>query len=292
MSNRNLIVRICAYNFLFYALVFAVLLKAPTIGGAPRAPSAPTTGDDNHFEISADTSEMLAGEALLDALRAGGHVFYVRHFETARRGITDDHYKAQHAHLPLEAFADCAWQRPLSDAGVLLARKAGEIVREYGIPVGSVYASPYCRAMESAVEMFGRQPSVDRDLIFRSDSYPEAAANRHVAESYLSAPPPPGENRIVVGHRPPMDALGGIEEGETVIFRPERGGLRLVARVPATNWVLAGLRVEQLAGTNPKEARSRTLGSRWFAPPRAAYPPLEQLVSAMKAEGTPGGHAE
>src|SRR3954466_13999045 len=71
---------------------------------------------------------------LVDELRKGGFVLYVRHAST---DFSKDDTR-------MASFADCANQRPLTDKGRDEARAlAGEIKRLL-ISIGKVYASHFC----------------------------------------------------------------------------------------------------------------------------------------------------
>ena len=89
------------------------------------SPGAPAAADD---------------KAIVEALRHGGYVLYLRHFKTDRSREDSD----------LEHLENCATQRPLSDAGRDQARALGAALRDLRIPVGTVTVSAYCRAIESA----------------------------------------------------------------------------------------------------------------------------------------------
>src|SRR4051794_3837132 len=81
----------------------------------PRSPFA------SQWAMRPDWKPALAGEGLLEALRRGGYVMYMRHTTTDRS--KDDH-------LPIRDFADCKAQRNLSERGRAEARAIGEEVRE------------------------------------------------------------------------------------------------------------------------------------------------------------------
>ncbi len=287
MKQSILIARVCLYNFLFYAALFTAILKLypPLLNGGSFAL-------DSHGDVAAvgrhvdflqvDVKSRLQGQALFEALREGGNVLYVRHFETARSDINDDLFGQQHGRLPAEAFAECAWQRPLSDHGLLTARLVGEIIDSMDIPIQAVHASPYCRTVESAREMFQREPAIDLGLIYRAESYPEEAANRYLLENYLSEPIPMGTNVAVIAHRPPMDSLGGIEEGETVVLQRNEAGLTLVGRIQALNWILATQDLAELGDPNVRDTRRRSLPGLGAAPPREAFPEIEVMLRAAR----------
>ena len=92
-----------------------------------------------------ETVRPLVGAELVDALRDGGHVLYLRHAETPEDGTDQP-----------GSIGDCSRQRLLTDAGRADARAIGEAVRALGVPVGAVLASPYCRTVETAELAFGR----------------------------------------------------------------------------------------------------------------------------------------
>jgi hypothetical protein len=88
---------------------------------------------------TAQGSEKIAGEALVQALRAGGYNLYFRHAATDWQ--TDDHVTAAGDWVS----CDPKKMRQLTPAGRETARAAGEAMRALGIPVRQVLASPYCR---------------------------------------------------------------------------------------------------------------------------------------------------
>ena len=78
--------------------------------------------------------------ALITKLRHGGFVLYLRHASTDF-GQNDD---------GMRNFDDCANQRNLTDKGRDEARALGAEVKRLAIPIGPVYASPFCRTRETA----------------------------------------------------------------------------------------------------------------------------------------------
>src|SRR5688572_25629745 len=89
-------------------------------------------------QLEGDTSPKLSGEALIRELQRGGYVIYFRH------GITGNFGEKDVADSDL---ADCTLQRNLSDAGQAQTRAIGAAFKALQIPVGAVYASPYCRCL-------------------------------------------------------------------------------------------------------------------------------------------------
>jgi phosphohistidine phosphatase SixA len=168
----------------------------------------------------------LTGQALVDALRDGGHVLYLRHTETTRGGVDD-----------LATLGDCTRQRPLSDAGRRDAREIGVAFDELGIPVGDVLASPFCRTVETARLAFGDVEADEGLLALAPDgSNREATADR--VRALLADEPDDGENTVLVGHVSNLALVTSYEpeEGGTIVLRPDGERWTLVGEVPPQGW--------------------------------------------------------
>ena len=79
-------------------------------------------------------------------MRKGGYVLYIRHTST---DFSRDDSKST-------SFEDCANQRPLTDKGRDEARAMAGHLKRLGIPIDRVYASPFCRTVETAMLAFGK----------------------------------------------------------------------------------------------------------------------------------------
>jgi broad specificity phosphatase PhoE len=195
------------------AVLFAVLAAAPAAGQP-----ATTT-------------------AVLEALRAGGHVIVFRHGATHPDQADTD---------PLN-FDNVAKQRQLNDAGRAQARAVGEVFAAARVPVGKVYSSRFQRAAETARLIAGKDPQRTLDVtegglvVTPLENNRRAKALREMAV----AMPEPGTNTLVVSHKPNIiDAFGKdwfeIKEGEASVFKPDgRGGFALVGRVQIGDWKTA-----------------------------------------------------
>ena len=93
------------------------------------------------------------GAALVQALRGGGHVIYFRHGKTDLTTRATDRTD----------LANCATQRRLSEEGRREMAEIGRLFVQMRIPVGTVLASPYCRAIDTARLAFGKV-TVEREL--------------------------------------------------------------------------------------------------------------------------------
>lgn len=272
-DNARLTLRVCLWNALFYAAVGTAFVHYSSGGGMPAA------GDDDARMQFAE--QLLHGEELLERLRAGGAVLYVRHFETTHLDVADDIYQSRHIDLPLEMFADCSWQRPLSDRGVAHAGQVRDAMRSLGVALGPVFSSPYCRIVESALGLWGRMPQIDQRLIYRKGNYSEADANARVS-GYLAMEPEPGRNLAVVGHRPPMDGTGfTIGEGEMFVFAilPGDETPTMIGHITVTDWLRAA--AGDIASFGSRKPEAIRIGqSRYWAHPRDEYPPIEEVLEA------------
>ena len=174
--------------------------------------------------IPADVLASDAYKALIADLRQGGYVIYLRH------GMTG---KASEA--TVGDFADCSWQRNLSDAGRRQVASVGRRLSELNIPVAALEASPYCRTRQTAELAFGRVPKVNQDLFYHATQTPEqVAATNAKLKARLGERPPAGGNLVLIGHSPAMKDAAAVElsEGEGVIVKPNGDGtFRIVAQL-------------------------------------------------------------
>lgn len=179
---------------------------------------------------NAEDKPLATMAALLDSLREGGLVIYLRHTTTVPTNASD---KA-------EDLADCEEQRKLSAAGQAEAVRIGKSIKALGIPIGMVIASPYCRTKDTARLAFGRFAE-NRDLGFVMGA--DAGETRRMAESLrrmLATLPDKGTNSVIVSHSANLFEAAGIfakPEGAAYIFRPQAdGGFEVVAKILPDDW--------------------------------------------------------
>lgn len=199
-------------------------------------PKATNRVEQKQFVVPVE-STLMSGQPLLEALQGGGYVLYARHFHTDHSRWHKDPIKDQHGTLTLEDFLTCQNQRELTDYGRRRARRVGELMRQAKVPVGKIYASPYCRVSEGLEIMMGRKPDELRvDLIYRGGKWTREKMSKALLK-YLGEKPAPGTNLLVMAHRPQMDDIARIREGEIFVFEP-LGGERfnLVARIHDSEW--------------------------------------------------------
>ena len=168
--------------------------------------------------------------ALLERLRQGGFVIYLRHASTDFSQVDSD----------LVNLDNCATQRNLTDTGRAQAVAIGESMRELGVPIGEVLSSEFCRTLETAQLAFGRVTPT-RDLTSISGlTIAERDRRLEALRVLLATPPADATNTILVAHQFNLrDAMGVtlVNEGEAAIYEPDgAGSAALAALVMADQW--------------------------------------------------------
>jgi hypothetical protein len=179
---------------------------------------------------SAGSAAQEAGE-LLERLRSGSLVVVFRHAATDRSDDDD----------PRVDLDDCTTQRNLTDDGRADARSIGAAFRALRIPAGPVWASPYCRARDTAELAFGRARVIHglERLYPQRDEVADRRLNRLIRDH---APAPGDPNLIIAAHGvyPSVLAPGvTLEEGEATVYAVRGQDVALLGRVAAGEW--AGL---------------------------------------------------
>ena len=161
---------------------------------------------------------------LLRQLREGGLVLYLRH--------TSTDFSQNDSRM--KSFDDCANQRNLTERGREEARAIGEHVKRLKIPIGEVFASPFCRTMETARLAFGKATATSEVR-----GGPVEASRYEGLRKLLAAPVQPGSNRVISSHGNPFYALAGppyLAEGETAVVKPEGERFSVIARIRPSEW--------------------------------------------------------
>ena len=161
---------------------------------------------------------------LLRQLREGGLVLYLRH--------TSTDFSQNDSRM--KSYEDCANQRNLTDRGREEARAIGEHIRRLKIPVGEVFASPFCRTMETARLAFGKATATNEVR-----GGPVEASRYEGLRKLLSTPVHGGTNRVISSHGNPFYALAGppyLAEGEFAVVKPEGERFSVIARIRLSDW--------------------------------------------------------
>jgi phosphohistidine phosphatase SixA len=173
--------------------------------------------------------ERLGPVELVEALREGGYVVYLRHAVTDRSKEDD----------PVLDLEDCATQRNLSDEGREQSREIGDAFRTLAIPIESVYSSEYCRTRDTAELAFGSYEDEPALTGFPEKGDPTYEQRVRRTEELLARKPDPGKNTILVAHVKNLEEVAGrtIEEGELAVFEPLGDtSYRYRGQIPANLW--------------------------------------------------------
>ena len=175
---------------------------------------------------------------LLEALRGGGNVIYMRH-------VTAD--VGRDVQGAGEWWKVCGGvHRMLSDKGRADAVKVGEAIRRLNIPISEVRCSEYCRAVETARLLALGDAKTDPRLngwpAWKSVD-PERGLLRlsQGTRELLGARPAQG-NVLLVSHKqdfpdPTDPVLADLNDGECAVFTPDgRGGFMLRGRIKVEEW--------------------------------------------------------
>jgi phosphohistidine phosphatase SixA len=206
-------------RFLWVRLVAVALLSSVATG--PLHPPANVSAEP----VTASQS----GQELVQALRGGGYVIFLRHGPTIASQEDSDP----------EHLENCDTQRNLSDEGRELARQLGEDLRILAIPIGQVLTSEYCRARETAELAFhDAEPTPFLNFLTLVPTAAREPATAALRE-WVTTPPPPGTNLVLVSHGPNVLDIGVLlnTEGEAAVFHPEGHGLtQVVAQLLPVEW--------------------------------------------------------
>jgi len=176
--------------------------------------------------------------SLVEALRAGGNVIYIRHMtaDVGRDvpGAGDWWKRCGEDH------------RMLSDKGRADAVQVGEAVRRLHVPIADVRCSEYCRAVETARLLSLGDPKTDARLngwpAWKAME-PERGLQRLAqgTRDLLALRPAQG-NVLLVSHKqdfsdPADPVLADLKDGECAVFTPDgRGGFALRGRIKVEDW--------------------------------------------------------
>ncbi|MBF2014189.1 MAG: histidine phosphatase family protein [Rivularia sp. T60_A2020_040] len=231
----------------------SVIAAIALLAGCNSTPSEPTSDNINIPETTAqsvaseekisegekanaDFQDKLSGQALLNALKQGGHVIYFRHTQTEKDYA--DQVKA--------VMGDCSTQRMLSETGWKQAKTIGYGFRKYTIPFDQVISSQYCRAWQTADLAFGKyEKNADLNFPKAEDYTPEQTAQMKAQLTpMLTAVPAKATNTVIVGHDDLFEAATGIypdPQGMAYVVKPDgKGGFELIANMLPEEWEKLG----------------------------------------------------
>jgi phosphohistidine phosphatase SixA len=185
----------------------------------------------NGVTVLAETTmtESKAASELIKALQAGGHIIYMRHGPTEHTQHDSER----------ETFDDCTQQRNLSEAGRTLLAKIHDSMSMKQIPIGEVYSSPYCRAIDTADIVFGKH-TVEPMLKFSisKDKFESEQLANWLAVT-MRGVKSQKDNIVFVGHTSNLKDGVGVwpkPEGVMVIFKNDAGQLNYEGMIQPEHW--------------------------------------------------------
>jgi broad specificity phosphatase PhoE len=208
------------------------------------------------FPVIAFSQPAATQAGWLESMRLGGYVIVLRHGLTTSDQTSPDPManpaKSADAKGADSRNADPmsnpakkgAGERQLSEPGRAQARSVGEGMRKLKIPVGVVMTSPLQRAVDTGTLLGFGEVTVNPDLA-EAGAAISPEENKRRAEALrriVSSRPPADNNLVIVTHKPNITEAFGkdwsdIREGEATVFEPDnKGGYRLIVRVPANEW--------------------------------------------------------
>ena len=201
------------------ALIALLLLGDQALAWAQEPPKEPPASPQASTPV-VDPAHALSGRALVEALRGGGYVLLMRHAQQVR-------------YTP-----ECKPEEPnLGPAGQAQARLVAAGLRNLRIPVGSVQASMFCRAIETAQLLEAGPVTATPDLNPATLNDKELHAARR---KLLADPPKAGTNTILVSHfhnSASDEERVRYELAEAIVYRPDgRGSAVAVARIRPGDW--------------------------------------------------------
>ena len=176
-------------------------------------------------------SENKTSSDLIAKLQQGGYIIYLRH------GATDH---AQND-MDLSDLRDCKNQRNLSEKGKAQSTALNQILKDFKIKIGSVYSSPYCRCVDTALYTFNRV-EIDHDM--RATFATNKKETKQLIEylrKQLGTLPLANHNTVLVGHTANLRELTDVwpkPEGVMHIFKPtsEKSYIH-IGRITPDEWV-------------------------------------------------------
>lgn len=187
----------------------------PPLTGTPDPPAvAPET-----LPV-VDAARELKGRALVDALRGGGYVLYMRHA------------------LQFPPKASGCESKNLTPVGEEQARTVGAAIRELKIPIGVVRSSEPCRNLDTARLLGLGAFEITQDL--NPGGMPPGFDSGAARFRQLIEMPPRGTNTLLVSHvhgSKKKEEWMHLEIAEIIVYRPDgKGATTPVARVRLEGW--------------------------------------------------------
>jgi phosphohistidine phosphatase SixA len=160
---------------------------------------------------------------LVEQIKTGGHVLMIRHAYAPGNGDPENF-----------RIGDCTTQRNLDDRGRSQARRIGQWLAQRGVQSARVYASQWCRCLETA-QGLGLGPVAELPALNSFYERPQdREPNLTALKAFLAQQPADGKLIVLVTHYVTISSLTdqGMSAGEGVVMRLNgAGGFEVLGRL-------------------------------------------------------------
>ena len=185
-------------------------------------------------QTRAQDNQGVSGKELIGLLQKGGYNLYIRHVATDWTQTDKINKKGDWKSC------DPKLIRQLSGKGRDDSRTIGKAIRFFKIPIQQIYASPYCRTIETVSLMELGKVEVTHDLMNLRSANFVGGVDQVIqrAQAKLSKAPNAGTNTLLSSHGNLANAATNVypAEGEIIAFRPIEQGFRFVGRITPEQW--------------------------------------------------------
>jgi len=185
-----------------------------------------------HLNATEVISDIKPAQILIQDIKLGGHVIYMRHGITKR--------KNKNRNKALIDLTKCETQRNLTDEGLEQVKQIGKVIKSLAIPIGKVKSSPYCRTKDTAKAVFGEY-DIDEKLAFSiSKAHEESQMLGLYLRNAMLKNYDASRNVVFVGHTANLkDGLGvwPKPEGVVVIFKKEKNKIVYKGMIKPSDWL-------------------------------------------------------
>lgn len=164
---------------------------------------------------------------LIQKIQSGGFILYFRHTATDISQKDTD-------------LNDCKLQRNLSLLGIKQAERIGRNFKQLHIPVGQVWASPYCRTQDTAKLIFEKFKTDDNlKFSINQDKSELKTYGRHLRNQMLNRPSNKPNNLVFVGHTSNLKDAVDVwprPEGVLAIFKKQSSQIHFIGFIHPNEW--------------------------------------------------------
>lgn len=204
------------------SLVILCLIAYPSFANPNHGTPNAKIYQHNHVPI--ETLE------LAESLQKGGYTIFFRHERTMMTGVLRDR-------LPYN-LESCDGQRILSPAGIASSQEIGQAFQILNIPIEAVFASPICRAKDTAKLTFKQVKLTNQLMVQNKEMNRSKEEVDRDFKALVNQPHASNQNVILIGHLGNVMAIKEMpSEGEAIVLKPDgKSGVQVVGRILSAQW--------------------------------------------------------